>query len=453
MAMYLLRKHDEEGKAVPSRNPLVRFQRWFERRFEAAREGYGAVLGSALAGGGWFIGGFLLVAVASLALVPFLGRNFFPEVDSGNIALHVRGPVGMRLEETSALFARVEAELRRQIPAKELDTIVDNIGLPTSSINTTYNASGTVGPQDGDILIGLKPDHTPTARTVEALRRSLPKLFPTATFSFLPADITSQILNFGAPAPVDIQVTGKDVAASEGYAQKILRAISTIPGLADARIEQPASYPEFRFDVDRTRITELALNENDVTGSVATAIAGTSQTAPIFWLNPQNGVTYPVVAQMPEYRVDSLDKLFNIPVNGAPGQPVQVLGGLGTLTRDSTDAVLSQYNIQPTVDVYATPAGRDLGAVSADVQRALHRLGAPPKTISVIVRGQYTTMQTAFSGLGWGLLGAIVLIYLLVVVNFQSWLDPFIIISALPAALAALHGCCSPPAPRYRCRR
>ena len=442
MAMILLRKHDntvdDQARDTP-RNPLVRLQRWFEHRFERLRDGYAAVLGSALAARAWFIAGFLAVSFASLALVPFLGRDFFPDVDSGSIALHVRGPVGMRLEETSALFARVESQVRRQIPARQLNAVIDNIGLPTSGINTTYNASGTIGPQDGDILISLKASHTPTARIVAALRRSLPPLFPTATFSFLPADITSQILNFGAPAAIDIQVTGKNLQANQAYAQRILRAIGSVAGLADARIQQPAHYPEFRFDVDRTRIRELNLSESDVTASVATAIAGTSQTAPVFWLNPQNGVTYPVVTQMPEYRVDSLGKLAGIPIGGgAVGRTPQVLGGLGRLSRGFTDAVLSQYNIEPSIDVYATPAGRDLGGVAAAIRAALHRLGAPPASVSVTLRGQYQTMTTAFSGLGWGLLGAIVLIYLLIVVNFQSWLDPFIIISALPGALAGI---------------
>jgi CzcA family heavy metal efflux pump len=437
MAMYLLRPHQgnvHESGAPGSRNPLVRFQRGFERRFERFRTGYSAVLGSALAARGPFI------AVLSLALVPFLGRNFFPEVDAGLIALHVRGPSGMRIEETSALFARIETEVRHQIPAGQLGAIVDNIGLPISSINTSYNASGTVGPMDGDILISLKEGHSPTARYIRRLRSTLPRLFPTASFAFLPADITSQILNFGAPAPIDIQVTGNDLDADQAFAQRILRDIRTLDGVADARIQQPAGYPELQFAVDRTRIDQLGLNESDVTGDLATAIAGTTQTAPIYWLNPKNGVTYPVVAQMPEYRLDSLNKLSNLPVVGAAGgQPLQVLGGLGTLTRGSTLAVASQYNIQPTIDVYAAPAGRDLGAVAGEIQTALHRLDKDrPATVRVTLRGQYQTMNTAFSGMGWGLLGAIVLIYLLIVINFQSWLDPFIIISALPAALAGI---------------
>jgi CzcA family heavy metal efflux pump len=444
MAMYLLRAqaHHQHGAAPrqPSRNPLVRFQRWFERGFETLREGYGAVLGSALGSRAPFLVGFLLIAFASLALLPFLGRNFFPDVDAGSIALHVRGPTGLRLEEAAALFSRIERQIREDIPAKQLEAIVDNIGLPTSSINTTYNASGTIGPEDGDILISLKPDHSPTARYVSQMRRDLPKQFPTATFSFLPADITSQILNFGAPAPIDIQITGNDLPADQAYAHKVLRALRQIDGVADARIEQPADYPEFRFAVDRTRIQQLGLSENDVTNDVATSIAGTSQTAPIYWLNAKNGVTYPIVAQMPEYRLDSLNKLSEIPVSdGGPTSAPQVLGGLGQLTRGVTPPVLSQYNIQPTVDVFAAVSGRDLGGVADDVTAMLKRLdNQKPPTVNATLRGQFQTMTTAFSGLEFGLLGAIVLIYLLIVVNFQSWLDPFIIVAALPAALAGI---------------
>ncbi len=444
MAMYLLQAqaHHQQDAAprAPARNPLVRFQRWFERGFARFRDGYGAVLGSALGVRVPFLIGFLVLAFASLGLLPFLGRNFFPDVDSGAIALHVRGPSGLRLEETAALFSRIEHQLRQTIPPAQLAAIVDNIGLPTSSINTTYNASGTIGPEDGDILISLKPGHSPTARYVGMMRRDLKRQFPTATFSFLPADITSQILNFGAPAPIDIQITGNDLGADQAYAHTVLRALRQIDGVADARIEQPADYPEFRFAVDRTRIQQLGLNENDVTNDMATSIAGTSQTAPIYWLNPKNGVTYPIVAQMPEYRLDTLNKLSAIPVSdGSPNRAPQVLGGLGALTRGVTPPVLSQYNIQPAVDVFAAVSGRDLGGVADDATAMLKKLDTQkPPTVNVTLRGQYQTMTTAFSGLEFGLLGAIVLIYLLIVVNFQSWLDPFIIIAALPAALAGI---------------
>jgi multidrug efflux pump subunit AcrB len=447
MAKYLLKPHaghDAPGQAhdhqAPTNNPFVLFQRGFERRFETVRAAYAGVLEKALGAKKAFIAVFMLFVLSSLALYPILGRNFFPQVDSGAIALHVRAPVGTRIEETSALFIRIEGELRRQIPAAELDTIVDNIGLPTSSINTTYNASGTIGPQDGDILISLKEKHHPTAGYVKHLREVLPRLYPTATFSFLPADITSQILNFGSPAPIEVQVMGNDLAEDQAFAQKILRGIRGINGLVDARIQQPESYPELRFDVDRTRINQLGLTENDVTGSVATSLAGTTQTNPVFWLNPKNGVQYALAAQTPEYDTDTLQKLENIPVTGRVGglEP-QVLGALGTLTRGSTAAVVSQYNISPLVDVYASTQGRDLGAVAGDVKKVLAKLDKErPAKVKVVLRGQYETMNTAFSGMGFGLLGAIVMIYLLVVINFQSWTDPLVIISALPAALAGI---------------
>ena len=451
MAKYLLKPHvlkphvahGAPGQAHrPSRNPLVRFQQGFEGRFEKVRAGYAGLLQRALGARKVFILGFLAFVGLSLLLVPFLGRNFFPSVDAGSIALHVRAPVGMRIEDTAAMFIRVENEIRKEIPAAEVDTVVDNMGLSASGINTTYNASGTIGPQDGDIFVSLKEGHHPTPGYVKHLRETLPRLFPTATFSFLPADITSQILNFGAPSPIDIQVIGNDLDADQAYAQKVLRAVRGVRGLVDARIQQPASYPELRFEVDRTRINQLGLTENDVTASVATSIAGTSVTNPVYWLNPKNGVSYPVVAQTPEYNADSLQKLENIPVSGrtpAAGQDPQVLGGLGSLTRGPAQAVVSQYDIQSLVDVYGSIQGRDLGAVADDVKSILAKLDKErPAKVKVILRGQYETMNTAFSGMGFGLLGAIVMIYLLVVINFQSWTDPLVIISALPAALAGI---------------
>ncbi|MHB8286872.1 MAG: efflux RND transporter permease subunit, partial [Caulobacteraceae bacterium] len=444
MAKYLLKPHLPHagtGQAhVRSRNPLVQFQQGFERAFEKVRSVYAGLLQRALNARAVFITGFMIFVLGSLLLVPFLGRNFFPTVDSGSIAMHVRAPIGMRIEETSALFIRIENEVKKEIPASDLDAIVDNIGLSPSGINTTYNASGTLGPMDGDILISLKKDHRPTAAYVAHMRQVLPRLFPTAVFSFLPADITSQILNFGSPSPIDVQVVGNDLAADQAFAQKILRGVRGINGLADARIQQPEGYPELRFAVDRTRINELGLTENDVTNSVSTSIGGSSQAAPVFWLNPKNGVSYPLVAQTPEYMVDSLQKLQNIPVTSrTAGQDPQVLGALGSLTRGTSPAVVSQYDIQSLVDVYGTPQGRDLGAVATDVKAVLAHLEKErPANVKVILRGQYQTMNTTFSGMGFGLLGAIVLIYLLVVVNFQSWTDPLVIISALPAALAGI---------------
>lgn len=441
MALYLLRPHaPHDHEAAPSSNPLVRFQRGFEARFEKIRHGYSGLLAKALDARKLFVTGFLIFAVLSLVLVPFLGRNFFPAVDSGAIVMHVRAPVGTRIEETAAIFGRVQNEIKKIAPPGQVATMVDNIGLSSSSLNTIYNASGTIGSQDGDIYVTLTEHHIPTADLVRDLRAKLPRLFPGVSFAFLPADITSQILNFGAPSPIDIQVTGPNLVDDAAHATKILRAIRSIDGVADARIQQSASYPELRFAVDRTRANQLGLQERDVTGAVAGAIAGSVQTAPVFWLNPKNGVSYPVVVQAPEYQLDSLAKLQSLPVTGQTnGREPQILGGLGTLTRGSTLAVVSQYNIQPMVQVFASTQDRDLGAVAGDVLSVIKKLDKEkPDTVKVTLRGQYQTMNTAFSGLGWGLLGAVVMIYLLIVINFQSWTDPFVIISALPAALAGI---------------
>jgi len=443
MAMYLLKPHagDVHAAGTPtSRNPLVRFQRGFEARFERFRGGYGRLLERALATGKPFLLGFLAVVALSMLLTPFLGQNFFPAVDAGQITMHVRAPIGSRIESTSAQFDRIARRVRQIIPANELVSVVDNIGLPVSSINATYNNSGTIGPQDGDILIQLAHEHAPTADYVRKLRETLPGAFPGATFSFLPADITSQILNFGAPAPIDVQITGKDAAGNYAYARTLLRKIAAIPGVADARIQQSARYPELRVNIDRSRIGQLGLTERDVTASVGSSLAGTIQTAPVYYLNPENGVSYSVVAQTPEYRVGSMSDLSNIPVTGTnAGGTAQVLGGLSTVVRGTSPAVVSHYNIAQAIDIYATPNGRDLGAVAGDIKRVLADAKASaPKGTTVALRGQYATMNSAFSGLFFGLIGAIVLIYLLIVVNFQSWLDPFVIITALPGAIAGI---------------
>jgi multidrug efflux pump subunit AcrB len=451
LAMYLLKAHDAghmgyimetHGRGAPRRaiaNPLVRFQHGFEARFAKVREGYRAVLAMALARRGRFIAGFLGFVVLSFALLPFMGSNFFPSVDSGEMTLHVRAPVGTRIEDTAALFDHIEQAIRQTIPPKELVTIVDNIGLPVSGINRAYSNTGGIGPQDGDIYITLSERHRPTADYVRTLRQQLPQLFPGSTFSFLPSDIISQILNFGAPAPIDLQVSGPNREQNETYANELLRGLRQIPGVADARLQQSSHYPEFRISVDRTRAGELGLTERDVTNTMTTSLAGSFQTAPAFWLNPRNGVSYPIVAQAPEQDVNTLSGLENIPVTaGKPGD-MQILGGLGTISREDSDAIVSHYAIQPSFDLYATPQDRDLGGVAADIQKLIKKTEKDlPKGATVILRGQVTTMNTAFSGLLFGLLGAVVLIYLVIVVNFQSWIDPFVIITALPAALAGI---------------
>ncbi len=441
MAAYLLRPHAEEaGEKKRSRNPLVRFQQGFENRFERTREGYRNLLAMAMAYRTRFVIGFLLIAFGSFGLYPLLGSNFFPAVDSGQIELHVRPPVGTRIEDASAMFGEIEKNIRQIIPARDLGTIVDNIGLPVSGINTIYSNDGMIGYQDGDIFISLNQGHQPTANYVRELRRQLPYAFPSATFSFLPADIVSQILNFGSPAPIDVQVIGKSLPDDQKYAVALLRRMRSIPGIADARIQQSANNPQLNVNVDRSRIAQLGLNELNVTNGLDTSLAGTLQTAPTYWLDPTSGVTYPIVAQMPEYRVDSLSDLENVPVTSAsaPGG-LQVLGGLAKISRTQTDAIVDHYNIRPVIDIFATAQDRDLGGVASDIQKDIAATAKQvPKGAKVVLRGQVATMDTAFSSLFLGLLGAIVLIYLLIVINFQSWLDPFIIITALPAALAGI---------------
>ena len=438
MAMYLLKPHDDHAATASSPNPLVRFQRGFESRFERFREEYRNTLAMALTHRRVFVVGFLLFVFASFVLLPFLGSNFFPAVDSGQISLHARPPVGTRIEDAAAVFGDIERQIRRTIPPRELSSIVDNIGLPTSSINTIYNNSGLIGYQDGDIYVTLNADHHPTADYVRKLREILPMKFPGTVFSFPPADIISQILNFGAPAPIDLQIAGPKLTQDRGYALELLRGMRDIRGLVDARMQQSFQNPQLRVDIDRSRISQLGLTELDVTNSIVTSIAGSSQTAPTFWLDPKSGVSYPIVAQMPEYRVDSLSRLQNLPVTSAGGAS-QVLGGIGRISREQSDAVVTHYNVMPAIDLYATTQDRDLGGVAGDVQKLIDRAAKDmPKGVTVHLRGQVVTMNTAFTGLSYGLLAAIVLIYMLIVVNFQSWLDPFVIITALPAALAGI---------------
>ena len=446
MAMYLLKPHvahSEGHQEHAPRNAVLRFfagiQTGFISRFEKIRTGYGQLLERALARPKPLLWSFATVALLSFLLVPLLGQNFFPSVDSGSMLLHVRAPVGSRIEETSAQFDRIAHRIRQIIPEHELVSIVDNIGLPNSAINTVYNNSGTIGPQDGDILMQLAKGHEPTADYVRKLREDLPRTFPGTQFAFLPADITSQILNFGAPAPIDIQVLGRDAKGNEAYANKILRGISAIAGVADARIQQSSHYPQLNVNIDRSRIGQFGLTARDVTNSLASSLAGTLQTAPVFFLNPDNGISYPVVAQAPEPLIDSLSALSNIPVTGTGNTSAQVLGGLANIERTDAAAVVSHYNITPVVNVFASVNDRDLGAVAGDINQILQTLQKEaPKGTTVVLRGQYATMNTAFTWLGFGLIGAIALIYLLVVVNFQTWLDPLVIISALPGAIAGV---------------
>jgi multidrug efflux pump subunit AcrB len=441
MANYLLKPHTHhEGDGPPpTRNPLVKFQRGFEARFERLRRSYRELLSLALAHRPTFVIGFLGFVAVSFLLVPFLGRNFFPSVDAGNILMHVRTQVGTRVEETAGQLADVQKAIRKIIPPEEIETVTDNIGMPISGINMTYNNTGVIGPQDGDIQIKLKEDHRPTAEHVQALREQLPRLFPGMSFAFLPADIVSQILNFGAPAPIDLQVRGANIDANFAYANKLLSRIRRIPGIADARIQQSPSNPTFNIDVDRTRAQYVGLTERDVTNSLVVNLAGSSQVAPTYFLNPDNGVSYSIVMQTPQYQIDSLSALQGLPITAVGNSQSPILGGIADVKRTSSSAVVSQYDIQTMVQIFATPQGRDLGAVADDIRTLLADTAKDvPKGSSVVLLGQVQTMNSAFSGLLFGLLAAAVLVYLLIVVNFQSWSDPFVIVTALPAALAGI---------------
>jgi CzcA family heavy metal efflux pump len=443
MANYLLKPHviHAHGEAPrPSRNPLVRFQKGFERGFENFRAVYRDLLTMALARRAVFLTCFLAFVLASFALVPFLGRNFFPSVDSGQILMHVRVPIGTRVEESANHFANIQKAIRQVLPPGEIATIADNVGFPVSGINMTYNNTGTIGSQDGDVQIKLRPGHGPTADHVAELRRRLPDMFPGFTFSFLPADIISQILNFGAPSPIDIQVRTSDLDAGFDHANRILARIRQVPGIVDARIQQARTAPVFAVDIDRTRAQYVGLTTRDVTNSLVVNLAGSSQVAPTYWLNPANGISYSIVMQTPQYRLDSLSSLNNLPIMAPAATSLQVLGGVADIRRDTANAVVSQYDLQGMVQVYAGVQGRDLGSVATDVRRIVAELAPEqsPRIRAVKVQGQVRTMESAFSGLLFGLLGAIVLIYLLIVVNFQSWSDPFVIITALPAALAGI---------------
>lgn len=443
MAMYLLKPHHQPQRDAPGRSRLMALlgviQQGFEAGFTVLRQRYIGLLRHTLSARKAFLAGFVCIVMLSFALLPYLGRNFFPEVDSGRIVMHIRVPSGLKIEEVAARFELIGRAVREVIPSEELDSVITNIGVSPSIVSLVYNNSGTIGSQDGDMMISLKAGHRPTAELVKQLRLELPQRFAGTSFAFLPADITSQILNFGAPAPIDIQITGRDLQTNRDYASLILRRISGIAGLADVRIQQPEHFPQLNIDIDRSRIRQYGLTAQDVTSSLGASLAGTSQASPVFFVNPANGVSYPVVAQVPEYLVASMGELENIPVSGPGAEGAYNLGGLVNIHRSSTVPVVSQYNIQPLINIFASTQQRDLGAVAADIQKVLAELESErPAGVTVTLRGQYQTMNVAFNGLGFGLLGAIALIYLLIVVNFQSWRDPLVIISALPAALAGI---------------
>ncbi|CAB3787974.1 Multidrug resistance protein MdtC [Paraburkholderia ultramafica] len=459
LAMYLMRARSRTP--VSGNGPvawLVRFQAGFEQRFETLRARYRGVLGTALASPRRFIAIFLVLCLGSLALLPFAGRDFFPAVDTGEIRLHLRAPTGTRIEDTASLTDEVEARVRQVIPKQELAALLDNIGVPVSGINLTYDSSDPIGPEDADVMISLAAKHQSTAQYVATLRTTLAKDFPGVTFAFLPADIVSQILNFGLPAPIDIQIVGNKLDANRVVANKLLAQLRGVRGLVDARIQQPGDAPAINVNVDRTRAIQAGLLQRDVSQNLLIALSGSSQTTPNFWLDPHNGVSYPLMAMMPQYDINSLQALANIPVaqsgasaassatktattaadSGAPA-PQNLLGALSTLTRGTQQAVVSHYNVQPVLDIFASTQGRDLGGVAADVTRLVDQIRPQlPPGASIVVRGQVQAMHDSFSGLASGLVFAIALVYLLMVVNFQSWLDPLIIVSGLPGSLAGI---------------
>ncbi len=437
LAMYLF-KPKVEG-AERSRNLLVRGQQAFDRGFERTRLAYRDLLTTMIDRRRVFIPVFLALCLAAFLLAPRLGENFFPDTDSGQFTLHLRAQSGTRIEETARLTDLVEASIRREIPSRELDVILDNIGLPYSSINWMHSASGVIGAGDADILVSLKSDHRPTADYVRILRQKLPAEFPGATFYFLPADIVTQIINFGLPAPIDIQIDGADVQGNRTVAEQMLNELRQVPGLTDLRIQQRFDYPRFDVIVDRTKAGQAGFTTRDLANSLLVSLSGSFQVTPTFFLNWQNGVNYNLATQTPQYRIQSLQDIQNIPISTPTTTRPGILANVASITRSSEMAVLSHYNIRRVVDIFGAVQDRDLGAVGRDVARIVDASRKLlPHGSYVTVRGQIETMRTSYIGLLTGLAFAIILVYLLIVVNFQSWLDPFVIITALPAALAGI---------------
>jgi multidrug efflux pump subunit AcrB len=462
MAMYLLKERDEAElqRKRSSRNPFIRFQLAFEAGFERFRHGYLRLLTLCMDHAVVFLLLFTVIALGSLALLtPWLGQDFFPAVDAGQFKIHLRARTGTRIEETAALCDHIDSTIRRQIPAKELVTIVDNIGLPYSGLNLSYSTSAPIGPADADIQVQLSPDHHPTAAYVEQLRTELASQYPGVTFYVLPVDIVTQILNFGLSAPIDLQIVGPNLNGNRALAERMLDEIRYLPGAADARIQQPFDYPTMTVNVDRTRAREIGLTQQNVAQSLLVALSGSFQTTPSFYLDPKNGVSYNVAIQAPQYKLDSLAALDSLPVTGAAQpaglaaqsagsaatgvsgtpSPVDVLGNLATITPGAEMGAVSHYDVQPVLDIYANVDGTDLGSVTRKVEKVIGEHQAElPRGSHFILRGQSETMKASYLGLLAGLAFSILLVYLLIVVNFQSWLDPFLIIAALPAALAGI---------------
>jgi len=461
MAKFLLKEHTDEdaAKRQKSRNPFVAFQRGFEYHFERIRGGYIRLLTFCVDHATPFIVVFLLICAASVALLsPWLGQDFFPSEDSGAFKIHVRARTGTRIEETAYLCDHIDSAIRREIPPKEVTTIIDNIGLPYSGLNLSYSTSAPIGTADADILVQLTEDHHPTGAYVNRLREVLARQFPGVTFYVLPVDIVTQILNFGLSSPIDIQIIGPDLVHNRVYAEKLLNDVKYVAGATDTRIQQPFDLPKFTVNVDRTRTEEVGLAQRDVAGSLLVALSGSFQTTPNFYLDPKNGVSYSVAVQSPQYNIQSVPQLQSLPVTlstgaappailssanatGAPGSPqsTQILGNLSTIVPGAELGTVSHYDIQPVLDIYANVDGADLGSVTRKINAiiAKHK-GEVPHGTQIVLRGQSETMIKSYIGLLAGLAFSILLVYFLIVINFQSWLDPFLIISALPAAITGI---------------
>jgi multidrug efflux pump subunit AcrB len=438
LAMYLLKAR---AHGAATRNPLVLFQRAFERGFERLRSTYHTLLAAFVHRRLIFIPVFLGACAATFLLIPWLGQDFFPNTDSGQFILHVRAKSGTRIEETAKLCDLVEGSIRREVPSEEIDNILDNIGLPYSSINWMHSTNGVIGAGDGDILVSLKENHHPTADYIRQLRETLPHEYPGATFYFLPPDIVTQVLNFGLPAPIDVQIEGANIEGNREVAARMMSEMKRVPGIADVRIQQPFDYPALDVSVDRTKAAQGGYTQRDVGNSILNSLSGSFQITPAFFLNWTNGVSYNLVTQTPQYSVQSLQDLQNTPLNSPAASHPEILADVASLHRANEMEAISHYNIRRVVDIYAAVHGRDLGAVGREVTRIVddNRKSLPHGSF-VSIKGQLQTMRNSYIGLLGGLVFSIILVYLLIVVNFQSWLDPFIIITALPAALAGIVG-------------
>jgi multidrug efflux pump subunit AcrB len=450
----MLQEHDDEAfeRKQASRNPWVRFQLGFERGFERFRGGYHRILELCIDYSAALLVFFLaFIVISSAALYPFLGQDFFPSVDSGQFKFHVRAQTGTRIEDMAALCDRIDNAIRENIPKKELVTIIDNIGLPYSGINNVYSNSAPIGPADADIQVSLTEKHHPTDGYVQELRTKLNREFPGVTFYTLPVDMVTQILNFGLPAPIDIQIVGPNAEGNRAFAEQLLNKLKDVAGTADMRIQQPFNNPNLTVDVDRTKASQIGLTQADVAQSLLAATSGSFQTTPTFWLDPRNGVSYEIAVQSPQYSLDTMQDLNNIPLTGVPstlsqpvgplmgGPPVQILGNVASVDPGAEMGVVDHYNITPVIDIYGNVVNTDLASVDKKIEKIIAASKSQlPRGSQIVVRGQVQTMRTSFRGLYSGLIFSILLVYLLIVVNFQSWLDPFIIISALPAAICGI---------------